>query len=147
MVPKALSPTKIFVFVFCLFLLGCLKHKEKKVSSIIEEVDVSNIPKITVFDNHSKLRLENGVYYFSNKPFSGYIKSLFDSDTIKSLASYYKGKQQGISKTFFPNGKIETVRNYHNGIAYGRHFGYWQNGRMKFDFVYLNDKREGLQKQ
>jgi antitoxin component YwqK of YwqJK toxin-antitoxin module len=42
---------------------------------------------------------------------------------------------------------LETERNYKDGIGYGRHFGYWQNGNKKFDFIYINDKREGIQKQ
>ena len=42
---------------------------------------------------------------------------------------------------------METLRNYRNGVAYGRHIGYWKNGNKKFDYIYFNDKREGVQKQ
>lgn len=139
--------SKFAYLIFCIFIFSCTQPKDKKATNDFEKVDVSQIPTITIFENDTALKLQNGVYYFGNKPFSGFIKSKYNSDTLKSIASYFQGKQHGSTKTFFPNGTLETERNYKNGIGYGRHFGYWKNGNMKFDFVYFNDKREGTQKQ
>jgi antitoxin component YwqK of YwqJK toxin-antitoxin module len=148
MVQKEHSLSKFaFLLIICFLTLGCSDAKVEKAGNVFEKVVVSQIPNTTIFENDTLLKLQNGVYYFNNKPFSGYIQSNYPSDTLKSIASYFEGKQHGATKTFFPNGKLETLRNYKNGIGYGQHFGYWANGNLKFDFMYFNDKREGLQKQ
>jgi antitoxin component YwqK of YwqJK toxin-antitoxin module len=147
MVLKELSLTKFFFYIFCIFTFGCSHPKEDKAIHVFENIDVSKIPNDTVFGNNTSIKLQNGVYYFGSKPYSGFIIDVYETDTIKSVGSYFKGKQHGTTKTFFPNGKLETLRNYRNGIGYGQHVGYWGNGNKKFDFVYFNDKREGIQKQ
>jgi antitoxin component YwqK of YwqJK toxin-antitoxin module len=147
MAQKELSLVKNILFIFCVFVFGCYQPKDNSMKHIFEKIDVSQIPNDTIFQNNSTLKLQNGIYYLGSKPYSGFIKDVFQTDNLKSIGSYFEGKQHGISKTFFPNGKLETLRNYRNGIGYGRHFGYWKNGNMKFDFIYFNDKREGIQKQ
>jgi len=137
---RELSLIKNAFFIVCVFTFGCSQPKDQK-------VDLSLIPNDTIVLNNAKLKLKNGVYYQGSKPYSGYIKELYETKTLKSIGSYFQGKQHGLTKTFFPNAKLETERNYKDGIGYGRHFGYWQNGNKKFDFIYINDKREGIQKQ
>ena len=148
MVQKGLLQIKFFVFILCLVnFVSCVETKLNVESNVFEKVDVSQIPNTTISINDTSMKLVNGVYYQSNKPYSGFIKEIYKNDTLKSIASYYKGKQHGATKTFFANGTLESERNYKDGIGYGRHFGYWQNRNMKFDFSYFNDKREGLQQQ
>lgn len=144
---KEHSLFKFAYLIFCVFIVGCTNPKSKNADTVFEKVAISQIPNITISESDTLLKLDNGVYYYCDKPFSGYIKSIYDSDTLKSIGSYFRGKQHGTTKTFYPNGKLETERNYKDGIGYGRHFGYWENGKMKFDFTYFNDKREGIQKQ
>lgn len=138
---------KFIFIIFSIFTLGCFNSKDDNITHYFEKIEVEQIPNTTIFINNPNLKLQNGVYYFSDKPFSGYLKSTYNTDTIKSMASYFEGKQHGISQTFFLNGQLETVRSYKNGFAYGRHFGYWENGNIKFDFIYFNDKRQGVQKR
>jgi len=128
-------------------LFGCSHPDTKKAVNVFEQINVSQIPNITTSKTDTTLKLQNGVYYYVDSPFSGFIVEKYNSDTLKSMGSYFQGRQHGISKTYFENGKLETERSYKNGIGYGRHFGYWDNGNMKFDFLYINDKREGVQKQ
>ena len=145
---KELLQIKSFVIIICLLIFNsCDNKKEKVVSNIFEKVDVTQIPKTTIFKNDSSLKLNNGVYYVGSKPYSGFIKEIYTTDTLKWIGSYFNGKQHGSTKAFFENGKLESERNYKDGVGYGRHCGYWKNGNMRFDFSYFNDKREGLQKQ
>jgi antitoxin component YwqK of YwqJK toxin-antitoxin module len=137
---RELSLIKNAFFIVCVFTFGCSQPKDQK-------VDLSLIPNDTIVLNNAKLKLQNVVYYQGSKPYSGFIKEEYATGTLKSIGSYFQGKQHGLTKTFFPNAKLETERNYKDGIGYGRHFGYWQNGNKKFDFIYINDKREGIQKQ
>jgi antitoxin component YwqK of YwqJK toxin-antitoxin module len=147
MVQKEHLLNKFIILLFCQLIFSCSETANKKSNNIFEKVDISQVPNTSIFLNDNKLKLQNGVYYFGNKPYSGFIKEIYKNDTVKSFASYYRGKQHGTTKSFFENGKLETERYYKNGIGYGRHYGYWRNGNMKFDFSYFNDKREGLQKQ
>lgn len=137
---RELSLIKNAFFIVCVFTFGCSQPKDQK-------VDLSQIPNDTIFLNNAKLKLLNGVYFQGSKPYSGFIKEEYATGTLKSIGSYFQGKQHGLTKTFFSNAKLETERNYKDGIGYGRHFGFWQNGNKKFDFIYINDKREGIQKQ
>lgn len=147
MAQRELSRNKLAFLIIGIFSFGCSQPKDNKITPIFEKVAISSIPSDTIFQNDSILKLQNGVYYRNNKPYSGFIKVVYETDILKTFGSYFNGNQHGITKTFFPNGKLETLRNYRNGMAYGQHLGYWQNGNKKFDFIYFNDKREGIQKQ
>lgn len=147
MVLKELSLIKFVFLIVCVFNFGCSHPKEGKTINTFEKVDVSQIPNTTILEDDTSLKLQNGIYYYGGKSYSGFIKDVYETDTLKSIGSYFQGKLHGLTKTFFTNGKLETKRNYRNGIGYGQHLGYWKNGNKKFDFMYFNDKREGLQKQ
>lgn len=144
---KELSLIRLYLLICCIFAVGCNLSSSKNTTNRLEIVDVSQIPKDTIFQKNSKLSLQNGIYYLGSKPYSGFIKNVYQTDSLKSIGSYFQGKQHGTTKTFFPNGALETERNYKNGLAYGNHFGYWKNGNKKFDFMYVNDKREGMHKK
>jgi antitoxin component YwqK of YwqJK toxin-antitoxin module len=145
MVQKALSLNKLF-YVFVAFIcVSCNKTENKKI--VFEKINVSQIPNDTISITNLNLKLRNGIYYFGSNHFSGFIKEIYPTNSLKSLGSFFQGKQHGATKTYFENGKLESERNYNNGIGYGRHFGFWENGNMKFEFIYFNDLKEGLQKQ
>ncbi len=110
-------------------------------------VDVSQIAKDTVSWDNPGLKLENGIFYLTGKPFSGFIQKKHENESVSSVESFLDGMQHGVSKSFYPDGKLRDSRTYKENVSYGRHFGYWENGNRKFDFIYYNDKREGLQKQ
>jgi antitoxin component YwqK of YwqJK toxin-antitoxin module len=134
------------IILVLVFLTNCQNHKEKEQKSFSLLVDTSMIPKDTIHLDNKNLRLDNGIYHLNTKPFSGYIKELYNKQLI-SLGSFRNGKQEGETKTFFPNGKLKDSRSYKDGKAFGRHYGFWENGHPKFNFIYVNDKREGSQKQ
>ena len=144
---KGLSRNKLAFLIIGIFSFGCSQPKDNNITPIFEKVAISTIPFDTIFQNDSTLKLQNGIYYRNHKPYSGFIKDIYETDTLKAVGSFLNGNKHGIAKTFFPNGKLETLRNYRIGMAYGQHLGYWQNGNKKFDFIYFNDKREGIQKQ
>jgi antitoxin component YwqK of YwqJK toxin-antitoxin module len=147
MAQKELSLTKLGICIYCILSFGCSHPNDIKKEVVFENIDVAAIPNDTIFQTHSTLSLLNGVYFLNNKPYSGFIQNMYAPGLIKSIGSYFKGKQHGATKTYYYNGKIESIRNYKDGIGYGRHVGYWKNGNQKFDFIYYNDKREGIQKQ
>ena len=147
MAQKELSLIKSVILILYFFSMGCIASIEKKKGVVFENVAISQIPNDTIFQDQSRLALRNGIYYLDNNVYSGFIKNEYKSNALKSIASYFNGRQHGSTKTFFSNGLMESNRNYRNGLSYGQHIGYWENGNKKFDFIYFNDKREGIQKQ
>ena len=135
-------------FIVAILFTGCFASDEKiELQETFAPVDVSVIPGDTISMNKPELRLDNGIYYLKEKPFSGFIKAEYENNKIKSIGTYYLGKQHGITKTYYITGQLRDSRSYKANIGYGRHYGYWENGNMKFDFTYYYDKREGVQKQ
>jgi hypothetical protein len=53
----------------------------------------------TSISNDNKLKLENGVYYFNNKPYSGFIKENYNNDTVK-VSSIIKKTTRNDPKLF-----------------------------------------------
>ena len=151
MVLKAPLLIKVSYFGSILGLLvslGCSEKKEHVDQPVLfTAVDVSQIPMDTISSFDSDMRLDNGIYYFKDRPFSGFTKEVYENGSLKSIGSYYQGMQHGITKTYYPDGSLRDSRSYKENIGYGRHYGYWANGNMKFDYTYYYDKREGIQKQ
>lgn len=134
-------------FVF-LFLLACSQAPKKQESKLVYlPVDASVIPKDTLNASNPQIVVKNGVYFFQNKPFSGFIMSFYENQKKQQVMSFWQGKLHGVSKSFYPNGKLKEERNYKDNLAYGRHFGFWENGKPKFDFFYIDEKSHGLQRQ
>lgn len=142
---KPLLPGWLLVL---LLLGGCTsKPVREETGKAFAVVDVSCIPNDTIRETHPALKLDNGIYYLHGKPFSGFISSNYETGPVRSIGSYYQGKQHGTTRTYFPDGCPRDERNYRANLSYGRQVGFWLNGNQKFDFVYYDDKREGLQKQ
>ncbi|SDY61684.1 toxin-antitoxin system YwqK family antitoxin [Hymenobacter psychrophilus] len=151
MAPKARSLFSIGALVCGLALAGCSQPAElvgqEAPAKTVGPVDVSQVPDTTVARTDAALNLHNGVYYLGSKPYSGFVQELYPTGAVKSNASYYAGRQHGLTRTFWADGRPHEVRSYRAGLAYGRHTGFWPNGHRKFDFVYADDKREGSHKQ
>lgn len=108
-------------------------------------VDIALIPKDTV--SSEKLKLDNGIYYLNNRPFSGYRKELYGNNNVSLVAGYLNGMQHGASISYYPTGQLHFIRMYKENKSFGKHIAYWEKGNPKFEFYYLNDKREGSNKQ
>ena len=89
---KGLLLIKYVFLIVCVFNFGCSQPKEGKKIYSFEQVDVSQIPKDTIFLNNSKLSLKNGVYYYGSKSYSGFIKEVYETNTLKIIGSYFQGK-------------------------------------------------------
>jgi antitoxin component YwqK of YwqJK toxin-antitoxin module len=142
--------TIIWLIAALPFTIGCYKAKKDKEGEVASSsffVDTTLIPKDTVLATASNLKLDNGIYYLENRPFSGYIKEQYPNNTLSLIASYWKGMQHGTTTSYYPNGQLRFVRMYKENKSFGKHFGFWENGKQKFEFYYFNDKREGSNKQ
>jgi antitoxin component YwqK of YwqJK toxin-antitoxin module len=150
MARKALSLFKNALYaVFLMSFAHCYTKNTEggAVASSSVSVDTSMIPMDTILAVDKNLKLDNGIYLFKDKPYSGYVKEVYENGQPKNIMSLANGMQQGMTRSYFPNGKVRDVRSYKANKSYGQHIGYWENGNQKFDFIYINDKREGANKQ
>ncbi|MFY7900431.1 MAG: toxin-antitoxin system YwqK family antitoxin [Chitinophagaceae bacterium] len=111
-------------------------HPEKKV-----------IPKIIVLNTNPSLQLVNGIFYYKNEPFSGYIQTNFSNNRIQQIAAYYNGKQQNWTYSFFDNGKKEAARYYEQGEKDSTHYAWWENGNSRFSYQFKNGVYHGCFKE
>ncbi len=139
---QALLFFTVFIFIKC-----TNTKKEEAISKPSFFVDTSLVPKDTVLSTDLNVKLDNGIFYLNNLPFSGYVKEFYPNKSISLVAGFVNGKQHGTSTCYFPNGKIRFIRMYKENKSFGKHIEYWENGNPKFEFYYLNDKREGPNKQ
>lgn len=149
MVQKEHLHFKCILFVATLFfILSCRnsnKEEAKTTSSLF--VDISLIPDDTAASTIKNLKLDNGIFYLNNQPFSGYIKKITPEGGTESINGILNGMQHGRSVSFYETGNIKDVRMYKENKSFGKSYGYWEDGKMKFEFYYLDDKRHGSNKQ
>jgi antitoxin component YwqK of YwqJK toxin-antitoxin module len=141
----------LFRFTLILSIINLLvscsgKIEEEPVSSSFIQ-DTIAIPTDTTLTSSKALKLENGIYYYNNQPWSGYIKGLYPTGAVQYIGGVYKGKQHGVAVSYYPGGELQDKRQYRANKSYGLQQGYWQNGHQRFEFMYVDDRREGMQKQ
>ncbi|MCG9793252.1 toxin-antitoxin system YwqK family antitoxin [Flavobacterium algicola] len=110
-------------------------------------IDTTKIPKDTIEFDNSKVSLVNGIYYYGNKKYSGILHKVLRGYNVQSYSSLLNGELHGIYRSFYQNGQPYEVRRYKNSLSVGKQYGYWpDNGKLKFEYNYYNEKREGVQK-
>jgi antitoxin component YwqK of YwqJK toxin-antitoxin module len=148
---KYLLISQVMLVAVHVFLTSCSGIKKEKAeelnSSAFITDDSVQIPLDTVLANAPTMKLDNGIYYYNNLVFSGYLKALYQDSSVQFIWGYFNGMQHGTSISYYPSGKLRDIRMYRRNKSYGKHIGYWENGNQKFEFYYLNDKREGPNKQ
>lgn len=91
-----------------------------------------------------EIKNKNGVLFCDNKPFSGRLYALNNTDT-SFIRDYSNGLEDGIHKLWYPNKQIAEIRYYREGKKSGLHFGFWDNGQKKYSYSFENDLYEDKQ--
>jgi antitoxin component YwqK of YwqJK toxin-antitoxin module len=134
---------KIWLIILgcCLFSCQSNLHKNQEQQLIKEVV----IPAIVVNASDSSLHLKNGKWYFHDSLFSGTIQELYPfNQQIKSVQTFYKGKEEGWLKTFNPDGIKEMQRYFHDGDKDSVHTSWWHNGNKKLEIHFSKGNYNGL---
>jgi antitoxin component YwqK of YwqJK toxin-antitoxin module len=153
MVLKVLLRNKFLMVAATSSILICScnpSSKQDNESIVVKnyKVDITGIPKDTVFVTDKEVTLVNGLYYYKNKPFSGIIKELYTAGKVKKQISVYKGMLHGTYRSFYEDGKPWEIRSYKNNLSTGKHYGFWvETGNPHFEYNYYEEKMEGLQKK
>ncbi len=105
--------------------------------------EVISIPAISLVWGDTALKTVNGVLFYQEKPFSGFVNGYYANGIKKSLQSFYAGKEEGWLVTYYPNKKIDAKRYYHKGEKDSIHQGWWQNGKLRFEYHFKDGVYEG----
>ncbi len=97
--------------------------------------------------NSAKLVYANGLLYYQNKPYTGWLYENYDNGTPAKQIPYYEGKIEGTMRTWYENKTPEQVRTYTTGEKQGLHRGWWPNCNPKFEYQFVNDEHNGTAKE
>ena len=129
--------------IYCILtisLFACTQPAEKTAVLAFQPII---IPNKTVMVTDILLRLENGIYKYNGQLFSGYLQTNYPAGNIKSIQSFYNGKNEGWANEFFESGNKLSIRNYHLGEKDSVHTGWWDNGNLRFIYHFKNGSYNG----
>ena len=89
----------------------------------------------------------NGVTRLNGVPFTGMLRTRYESGAVKRLASYREGRLEGLARGWYANGSPSYIRTYWLGREEGVHRGWWENGAAKFIYNFHDGKAEGLSRE
>ncbi len=91
--------------------------------------------------SNPNIKLNNGVVYYNNIPFSGDLITHYQNKLLKSDIEYISGKKHGFEKHWNIDSDLVVERNYLKGKKAGIHRAWWNNGNLKFEY-HFNEKGE-----
>lgn len=137
------------LILYFLIVSSCnkTKHSGSKTRGIAYPINKKIILNDTIDFKNPKVLFLNGVYFFNDKVYSGVVFKELKGYKVKTYSTVLDGKLNGMYQSFYENGNPYEIRHYKNNMSFGRQLGYWKStGKLKFEYHYVNDKKEGLQK-
>jgi len=115
----------VYIALICLITISC--HTSSNLQTL-DDLDVN-------------LKLDNGVLYYYENPFSGTLFSYYKVGKLKFQIEYLNGKKHGFEKQWYESGNNLIERFYKEGFKTGIHKSWWQDGVQKFEY-HFNKKGE-----
>jgi len=137
---------KLILFFFSLAFLtyGCTTKTKKSLQTINIELNIKNVE---VLKNSLVLDGNKGIWYYNNKPYSGYSVKYHKNDTLMERIGFYKGKKQGVAKSWFRNGVLRMESHYEQNKLVGSYKAWWNNKVLALESHYESGKLQGVQKR
>ena len=154
-----MNPLPLFLIIVSLPLLlgGCgEKSSSKGLESASEEssdtpnslsdADVERLLKEAVDLGSLEERDGGGlktVYYQNNEPYSGWAKTMSDSEYGKGLTQFKDGKISGLYTTWYENGQKKDELTCKDGQLDGLWTRWYENGQKSSEETYKDGKSDG----
>ena len=115
--------------------------------------------------DYDSLESRDGLQYRGNKPFSGWVKRMYDSGRVRTLlplkrdgnpdgpqtmwhengqkmseGTYKDGKMHGIFRSLYEDGQKRTERTWKDGKRYGPMTVWHENGQKRAELIWKNDE-------
>ena len=137
-----------FVLLFAaLLVVGCGEKSPKEEAAAVEPLGDSAIDKaLKEAVDVKSLRNRNGLYYQDNKtkPYSGWVKEMYDSGQVEMLVKAKDGKEDGLYTSWHENGQKSNEVTYRDGKADGLWTWWRENGQKAEEGTYKDGKKDGL---
>jgi antitoxin component YwqK of YwqJK toxin-antitoxin module len=98
-------------------------------------------------ENDAALTHREGMVYYKDKPYNGWLFSLHAPGDTVMLVAMKHGKEEGVKRTWYPGGKISEERFYVQGKKEGMHKGWYPSGKLRFEYHFSNDEHQGEAKE
>jgi len=136
---------KKLITIFIVAMFGCNETDYSKQPAAVSAVPVAYpvVPNMVVSSANSSLQLVNGVWYYRQQLFNGWLETYFPSGSVKARQPFFNGKEEGLVSTFYENGNKDARRFYHNGEKDSINMGWWINGTPRFEYHFKNGIYEG----
>lgn len=131
----------LFLFSFVL-ILSCKDAGLKG-----GDLDFGSIPNIEVAKSSLRLDGNEGVWFYNNKPFSGFAVKYHLNNTLSEKTGFLNGKKEGVAKVWFVNGILKLESHYKQNKLVGNYKSWWNNGVLASEVVYVNGRKEGVEKK
>lgn len=135
---------------YCFALLLCLHSCQKANSqrTVFDyAIDTSMIPKDTIHFSAANVSFVNGLYLLNGKAYSGIVIKILKGYNVKTYNTVLNGQRHGTYRSYYESGKPYEVRQYKHNKTTGKQYAYWEeSGRLKFEYNYYQEKKEGAQK-
>ena len=97
---------------------------------------LSDDAKLEVLNSDEHLKLNNGVLYYQEKPFSGNVTEINNNEVLKFEIQYVTGRKHGYERSWYSDGSLAHERFYTMGKKSGIHQAWWKNGQQKFKYFF-----------
>ena len=107
----------------------------------------ATIPNLFLSQGDTSININNGIYYYQGKPFSGHLIERYSTNEIHHHRSFFNGKEEGWQYQYYPNGSISEKRFYEAGEKQGAHTGWYDNGSIRFEYHFNKGAYDGEYKE
>ncbi len=131
-----------------ILLISCsvIEPETKKDESTLD-ITYLKVGEQVINENDSELTIKNGVIYYQNTSYTGWVNRYSLDSFLISKTGYYDGLKEDTLYKYYPSGKIAEKRPYHKGKKHGYHQGWFGNGVLRYNYYFVNGLTEGIQKQ
>ena len=124
---------KKLTVIFFFSLYSCTQKTAE-----IEQTSVE-IPDRVIVLADTNLSERQGILFYAQQPFIGFIIENYPNKRLASKNGYSKGKLEGKQEKWYADGTKMEIRFYHLNRKVGKHTGWWENKQMKFEYFIEND--------
>lgn len=118
--------------IILLLVAACKQPGNKAIDNIFVNMADKNLNPV------------NGIIFFSSKPFTGTVFSLYSGTTDTSeISRYLDGKEHGEWKKFYEHGLLKEKREFRKGKKTGEYIAWWENGKQQLLYLFNDDEYEG----
>ena len=129
-----------------LLVSGCGEKPRKEEAAAVEPLGDSAIEKaLKEAVDVKSLRNRDGLFYQDNKtkPYSGWVKEIYDSGQVEMLVKAKDGKEDGLYTSWYESGQKSGEVTYRDGRLDGPTTVWHQNGQKAEEGTFKDGKRDG----